>query len=298
MIRQWPIWVVSLADAIERRSAIRAQFETLGLPFSFLDAVDGRKGLPPEFETQVDRPGTIAALGYPMGDAEYACALSHQLAYRKIVDERLPGAVIVEDDVLLTGNFGTFYETRGYEAAPLIQFFYFDALVWKTRRRSMAAARLERLAANAWSTAGYSISARGAATLRARGLPLRRFADWPCDTPRLLGHCVTVPRLVLHPDPAGSPSSIEDSRKGLLPDDFDFSSRYPKLWRRMLSAASWKRFLTRPLRQRRTPGFAPTAQEQASLIRVHSTDAPLRRTEPKCPEPKCPEPKCPEPSLS
>jgi len=265
--RPWPIWVVSLSDATERRSKIRSQLDALGLAFSFLDAVDGRTRVPEEFQGQIDRPGTLANLGFPMGDAEYACALSHQLAYKKILDEGWPGAVILEDDVLLTDNFRTFYETRGYEAAPLIQLFYFDALVWKTKRRSTAAARLERLASNAWSTAAYSISAQGAATLRAEGLPLRGFADWPCDTVRLVGHYVTDPRLVLHPDPADFPSSVEDSRRGLIPDGFDFSSRYPRLWRRMLSAASWKRFLTRPLRQRRSPGFAPTPQEAASLLR-------------------------------
>ncbi len=268
--RAWPIWVISLPGASERRAATRAQLEAQGLPFTFLDAVDGRKRLPARYEDLVDRPGTIAHLGYAMSDAEYACAVSHQLAYKKLVDEDWPGAVILEDDVLLTEKFRTFYDTRGYEAAPLIQLFYFDAVVRKTGQRSTAAARLVRLVSTAWMTVGYSISAEAAAKLRAHALPLRGYADWPCDTGGLIGHYVTEPRIVFHADPASSQSTIQDSRQGLIPEGFDFTARYAKGWRRLFSLASWKRLLTRGLREHRRPGFTPTAEEEASLVRTDS----------------------------
>ena len=242
-----------------------AQFAALGLSFSFLDAVDGRKGLPEEFASDVDRAGTIARLGYPMSDSEYACALSHQLAYKKILDSKLSGAIILEDDVVLTENFRAFYETRSYRAAPLIQFFYLEAVVWAVLQRSTPAARLERLVHSAWVTVGYSISADAAARIRANSLPLRSHADWPCDTSRLVGHYITNPRIVLHPDPGDSQSTIVE-RNGLIPDDFDFSANYPKGWRRLLNHASWKRLLTRPMTRLRQPGFAPTAQENASIV--------------------------------
>lgn len=260
----WPIWVVSLADARERRRSIAAQLKALGLNFSFLTAIDGRRGLPAACEADVDRPGTLKALGHRLSDPEYACALSHQLAYKKIVSERLPGAIIFEDDALLTDRLRTFCQSRGYEAAPLIQFFYHDASVWKFGKRSTPAGKLMRLAARAFSTVGYSISAEAAAILHSRGLPVRGYADWPCETWRLFRHCVTVPRLVLHAD--DGPSAIRDSRRERTPADFDPTAGYAKGWRRLFSLASWQRLLSRPFKQVLRPPVAFTAEEAASLL--------------------------------
>ncbi len=49
-----PIFVISLPDSLERRENVSERLGALGLPFEFIDAVDGRKRLPPEFEVMVD----------------------------------------------------------------------------------------------------------------------------------------------------------------------------------------------------------------------------------------------------
>lgn len=262
----WPIWVISLTDNIDRRGAISKQFESLGLDFSFLDAIDGRVGLPAEFEVEVDRPGTLARHGYPMSDGEYACALSHQHAYREIAKQRLPGAVILEDDAILTQRFREFCDTRSYEAAPLIQFFFFDAQIWKGRAINTSCTRLQRLFTSAWMAVGYSISAEAAATMLKESSPLRGRADWPCDTANLIGHYITMPRIVLHPDPEASVSTLDASRCGLIPPDFDFSAGYALGWRRLLSLASWRRFIKRPFKRRIVPGFQPSPGEALSML--------------------------------
>ena len=257
----WPIWIISLPDATARREAVAEQFDRLRLQYSFINAVDGRRGLAPEFERDVDRPGTVARHGYGMSDGEYACALSHQLAYKKLLDEGLPGAIILEDDVILTQRFGDFYADRNYEAAPLIQLFFFDAAVWRGRGIFVPCTRLERLFASAWMAVGYSIS-RGAATrMRHHSLPLRSRADWPCDTANLIGHYVAIPRIVLHPPPERSQSTLGATRDNVLPAGFDFNARYAKGWRRLFSLASWRRLLMRPFTRRIHVGFEPTAEE-------------------------------------
>lgn len=262
----WPIWVLSLPDAVERRRRIAAQFDVLGLEFSFLDAVDGRRGLPSEFECDVDRPGTLARHGYGMSDGEYACALSHQEAYRKLLASELPGAIIFEDDAILTERFADFYRNRSYEAAPLIQLFFFDAVIWRGRGRTVPGARLERLSANAWAAVGYSISAQAAARMRHESLPLRSRADWPCDTVGLIGHYVTQPRLVLHPVPTEEQTSLGPTRNDLFPSGFDHSAGYAKGWRRLYSLASWRRLIKRPFTRRLSVGFEPTPEEASHII--------------------------------
>ncbi len=146
----WPIFVVSLADAAERRSAITAQCAALGLEPIIVDATDGRKGLPADCEAAVDRQGARARAGRMVTDAELACALSHHRVYRRIVEEGLPGAIVLEDDAILTPLFAEFLKGKGYLAADFVQLDHQDARVWYRRRKAWSdRIELIPLAANA-----------------------------------------------------------------------------------------------------------------------------------------------------
>lgn len=260
---QWPIFVLSLASAQNRRADITEQFALLGLDFQFIDATDGRQGLPPELESMVDRTGTLAQSGFRMSDGEYACAITHQLAYARIIDENLPGAIILEDDAVLTWLFRDFYASAQYQAGNLIQLYHYNGTTHARRPRAGGPLQLMRLASNSWMAVGYSISRHGAEAMRRHSLPLRARADWPCDTFRIMRHYVTTPRAVLHPVPTAEQSTIS---KDSFPTDFDFSQGYAKGWRRLLSAASWGRLLRRPFRRKLDPGRAPTPEERAQLV--------------------------------
>lgn len=212
----WPVFVVSLIDAQDRRRAILAQCQSLGIQPVVVDAVDGRRGLPPDRAGDVDRAGAQARAGRPVSDAELACALSHQGIYRRIVDDGLPGAIILEDDAILTPLFAEFMQGRGYLAGDFVQMDHLDARVWYARRRPWSdKVLLIPLAKNASLTTGYCLSARGAQHLLANSTPVAGLADWPCDmTP--LGAVVTWPRLVDHPPVTASGSAIEAGRRALV----------------------------------------------------------------------------------
>src|SRR5690625_2715287 len=117
----WPIFVISLHDAHERRRSIREQCAELGLEFEFFDAIDGRTGLAPEFEVEIDRGAAEIRHHRPLSDAEFACALSHRRIYQRILERGLPGAVVLEDDAILSRQFALFIGGKGYEQADLIQ---------------------------------------------------------------------------------------------------------------------------------------------------------------------------------
>ena len=201
----WPILVISLADATERRRQIAQQLDGLGLGFTFIEAIDGRRGLPAPYSPFIDRPGTLAQLGRAMTDGEYACALSHLSVYRRIVDQNLPGAIVLEDDAILRPDFAAFLGARVYEAVDLIQLDHRDARIWRMgwRMRVSPMVRMARLARNASLTTGYSVSRRAAAHILGHALPLRAPADWPCDVTGL-GASAMLHRLVDHP-------AVEDS---------------------------------------------------------------------------------------
>lgn len=251
----WPILVISLGIATERRAVIASQLASMNLTCQFIDAVDGRKGLGPEWDTAIDRQGAVARYGYPMSDGEFACSLSHQLAYARVLDEGLPGAIVLEDDAILTPDFAAFYRQRQFRTADFIQFFCFAARIWRgPGRRSVSQVRLHRLAENAFSAVGYSISARGAAFLQASGKPVRGRADWPVDLTRI-DALLTVPSIVLHPPPVSAQSYLADTRDNLAPEGFDYSAGYVKGWRRLVTPKSWASFLRKRLSREISPGF-------------------------------------------
>jgi glycosyl transferase family 25 len=252
----WPILIVSLRDASARRAGIAAQMKAAGLPFEFVDAVDGRSGLPAAWEAKVDRLGTVTKHGYGMSDGEFACALSHQLIYRKILDEGLQGAVVLEDDAILTPMFAGFYRNRGYRTARFIQLFCYSARIWRGPGCPAAAAatRLYRLAQNPFASVGYSLSRSAAEYFANHSFPIRDRADWPIDLTQL-GALLTVPSIIRHPTPNPAQSSLAADRSNQIPEGFDFSARYPKGWHRLVSASAWRRAVVRRLSRKIDPGY-------------------------------------------
>lgn len=251
----WPILVISLRTETDRRAAVASQLSAIGLTCQFIEAVDGRKGLGPEWDRAIDRKGAIERYGYPMSDGEFACSLSHQLVYALVLDQGLPGAIVLKDDAILTPDFAAFYEQGQFRKADFIQFFCFSARIWRgPGSQSVGRVRLHRLSENAFAAVGYSISARGAAFLRKAGQPVCARADWPADLTRING-LLTVPSIVLHPPPVAAQSTLAASRDNLAPEGFDYSAGYVKGWRRLITPKSWASFLRKRLSREITPGF-------------------------------------------
>lgn len=239
----WPILVVSLASNNDRRCQITAQLTKAGLNFSLIDAVDGRNGLATEWEDKIDRPGTLAKYGYGMSDGEYGCSLSHLIVYRKILEEGLPGAVVLEDDALLTPQFTEFYWKVAYLGCDLTQLFAYSVRIWRWpgHETGVGDARSYKLAENPFSTVAYCVSRNAAEYLLSSNTPVRSRADWPADLTRI-GARVTIPSLVGHPPASASQSQIAAGRKDPRAEGVDFTAGYAKGWRRLITLSSWRRF--------------------------------------------------------
>lgn len=235
---RWPIFVISLADAHARRRQIAAQLRILQLDFLFVDAVDGRNGLDQKYEALVDRPLTQVNFGRRLADTEYACALSHMSVYQSIVNQNLPGAVVLEDDAIIGHPFRRFYKTQVYKIADLIQLDHLHGDIWRFRRGLKLAQGLTlvKAARNASLTTGYTVSRRGAEYLLERGLPLKAPADWPCDV-TILPTLLVLPRLVDHPPVDQAVSMIEADRSSII-----LSTPTASRAMRFLDKAYWRRW--------------------------------------------------------
>ena len=105
-----PIYVISL-DRSHRFKRLSKDLHEQGLKFETIRALNGRN-LSREFlDANVDKRSSYARLGYVMSPALIGCALSHQLAYTKGLEENQSWIIVLEEDVRLLSDFEKHIET-------------------------------------------------------------------------------------------------------------------------------------------------------------------------------------------
>jgi glycosyl transferase family 25 len=96
-----PIWIISLTRSVDRRTIMAGHLALLGLPYEFVNAVDGRNLSEGEVAAVYSREETFRLLGRPLARGEIGCTLSHLHVCRRLIDSGLEEVVVLEDDVLL-----------------------------------------------------------------------------------------------------------------------------------------------------------------------------------------------------
>lgn len=99
-----PIFVISLKRRIDRLQHMQAVLASRGLKGEFIEAVDGQ-ALTAEENALYDRSRALSVYGAEMNAAEIGCHLSHQKAYRRIVEEGHDVALVLEDDIECDADF-------------------------------------------------------------------------------------------------------------------------------------------------------------------------------------------------
>ena len=99
------IYVINLDYAEERLAAVNKQLSRFGVTYTRIPAVNGRALSQDEKRNAVNRFRWWCAVGSPATDGEIGCALSHASIYRKMIDEEIQLACILEDDVILDDRF-------------------------------------------------------------------------------------------------------------------------------------------------------------------------------------------------
>ncbi|MCR8726832.1 glycosyltransferase family 25 protein [Frigidibacter sp. ROC022] len=236
----YPLFILTMPDDTARRAPLVDWLEARGIGHELFFGVDGRGGLAPEWEASIDRAAARRRMGRNMGDAEFACALSHQEILRAVVERGLPGAVVLEDDARPTEALATFLKERTYLRAPMILLDHSNTWVIRGSAESYGAGlTAHRVALSPFRATGYSVSARAAAEIRALSLPISFIPDWPCDI-REVGAVALMPRPVGHPEPLPGQSHLEPQRQDVQHRRGRFLQ--PAYWRRW-----WRKRLARRL---------------------------------------------------
>jgi len=96
-------FIITLPEAKERQDFMSAQMSARGLPFEFVEAVDGR-GFDVAGHPEYDAATRRRNYGRDLKGGELGCLLSHKRLYEKIVAESIPLSFILEDDAVLVDD--------------------------------------------------------------------------------------------------------------------------------------------------------------------------------------------------
>ena len=111
-----PIFVISLPRATERRADICHRLQADNLQYEIVNAVDGRELNRADYADRLEQYDSKEGSSFrcvnrknrhnaPLNNGEIGCYLSHYNLWRRIVDEQIPAAVILEDDAMWNTDF-------------------------------------------------------------------------------------------------------------------------------------------------------------------------------------------------
>lgn len=176
-----PVFVVNLESSADRREFISAQLDKLGIPFEIFPAVDGRKLPQEEVDAGYDAAGSVSFFGRELTRGEIGCSWSHLNIYRRMVEDKIEEALVLEDDVILCDELPEILKREAEFPGDweLMFLSHNNAVssVWD-RQKLFGPYHIVRFVENPNWTSGYLIRLSGAAKLLEAGFPIRMPADW------------------------------------------------------------------------------------------------------------------------
>jgi glycosyl transferase family 25 len=161
-----PVFFINMGSRPDRLLHVERQLSTCGLAGTRVEAVTPRD-FPPELKGQRERSTPSLA------DGELACSLSHRKIWRLMLDQAMPAALILEDDVVLASDIGTVLSDPHLldhdTDAIQLEAHATAALVGRPRQTALAGVTLNRLMSSSLGSAAYVMTSRLAARLLVRG---------------------------------------------------------------------------------------------------------------------------------
>lgn len=98
-------FLINLEKDKERLAAADRQLKALGLSYERFPAVYGKNLSKEEIKLNVSRIRTLSTHGKMWSPGQIGCTLSHLFLYKRMSDEHIPCALVLEDDVKFSCDF-------------------------------------------------------------------------------------------------------------------------------------------------------------------------------------------------
>jgi len=200
----WDSFVIGLPESY-RGEPLEASLHSAGITFHRSPGVI----VPPEFSHLTDRTAAHVLLRRDLHRSEIGCALAHRDVYRRMLDQGLDFALVLEDDARLSGLTPETLErfiAHTDPAMPTVALLYApqgSVVVADDRPTS----GFLRAVVPPTTTTAYIVSRRAASILLGDDAPVSHVADWPVAASATCQFWVAESNLVL---PADGESTIGD----------------------------------------------------------------------------------------
>ncbi len=168
MKKNFPIYVISLARAHDRRRNICKRLDDAGVEYELVDAVDGKTIDPTLYEHRLRQDLSYKRHQERLNQAEIGCFLSHYSLWERMISEQTPHALILEDDVCWHDEF---FEI--VEMLPKVEWLWDFVLLSQYGTRKLEKIlcdfphgyQLARFKRPSWGSIAYAITLSGARKL-------------------------------------------------------------------------------------------------------------------------------------
>lgn len=168
------IFVINLPHRSDKRAEILAQGEKCNLPLEIFEAVNGNAIPDDELKTFVfDYPDCCMTKGV------IGCSLSHLKIYKKMCDENISLALVLEDDALLSDGLPRVLdELEKIDKNEIAKIYFLQSQYYKSRsRQQIAGGHSIHDYIDGGNSHGYVVNQKAAASLHANLWPIKWEAD-------------------------------------------------------------------------------------------------------------------------
>ncbi|AQS35375.1 glycosyltransferase involved in LPS biosynthesis [Shewanella psychrophila] len=96
----YKVFIINLDTNPQRLASIAERCHEIGLPFERVSGVMGNQLTPEQINEVYDTETNLRRYDKKLNEGEIGCYMSHMSCWKKIVDEQLDFALILEDDIL------------------------------------------------------------------------------------------------------------------------------------------------------------------------------------------------------
>ena len=190
----WPIYVISLRSATERRARCADALARLGLRFEFFDAVEGAKLAAEEVARLYDPRKNARVYKHALSRPEMGCTLSHYSLWQRISTGDAGGAFLLEDDFQAEPGLAEVMAaiSRASLKNCMVKLFSREPAGGDEVGELPGGYKLVMPRHVPGQTVGYAIDSIAAARLAAKAMPMARPVDmdikhwWEFDVPVLM----------------------------------------------------------------------------------------------------------------
>lgn len=142
---QLPCFVISATEDTAHRDVVRARLESRGLKVSFFPLTNPESISEGSLDSYINANKNISECGDVLNRVNVAIALSHIAVYRHILNQRLPSAIILEDDVDVCSGLASLLDTESPDCIehlfgsyePVVVMLTHVAQAWRSEARKV-----------------------------------------------------------------------------------------------------------------------------------------------------------------